>query len=166
MILMIDNQDSFTYNLIDYIKVQTTEEVKIISVNDLMIQHLDALNPRAIVISPGPGKPSDYPILSSVLEIFHRHVPILGVCLGFQLIIEYFGGNIIHNDKPVHGHITKISHSNEGIFKGLPSYFNVMRYHSLMADPSTISSALKVTALNRENVIMAVAHRKYPIYGL
>ena len=116
MILMIDNQDSFTYNLIDYIKVQTTEEVKIISVNDLMTQHLDALNPRAIVISPGPGKPSDYPILSSVLEIF-------------------FGGNIIHNDKPIHGHITKIRHSNEGIFKGLPSYFNVMRYHSLMADP-------------------------------
>ena len=75
MILMIDNQDSFTYNLIDYIKVQTTEEVKIISVNDLMTQHLDALNPRAIVISPGPGKPSDYPILSSVLEIFHVTFP-------------------------------------------------------------------------------------------
>ncbi|MBL7584715.1 anthranilate synthase component II [Staphylococcus saccharolyticus] len=166
MIIMIDNHDSFTYNLIDYIKVQTHEEIKVISVDHVSVKFIEYLNPRAIIISPGPGRPSDYPVLSTLLEKFHSYTPILGVCLGFQLIVEFYGGQITHNDKPIHGHTTKIHHCNEGIFKGLPSSFNVMRYHSLMAVNSSIPSELKITAKNDEEIIMAVEHCDYPVYGV
>ncbi|EGS39792.1 anthranilate synthase component II [Staphylococcus capitis] len=166
MIVMIDNHDSFTYNLIDYLKVQTTDEVKVISVNEVSITKLKKLSPKAIIISPGPGKPSDYPVLSTIISHYEQLMPILGVCLGFQLIVEYYGGRIIHSPKPIHGHTTTLRHTNEGIFKGLPQEFNVMRYHSLMVDPEYIPNTLKVTATNDENVIMAVQHQYLSIYGV
>ena len=165
MIVMIDNHDSFTYNLIDYLKVQTTDEVKVISVDEVSITKLKKLSPKAIIISPGPGKPSDYPVLSTIISHYDQLMPILGVCLGFQLIVEYYGGRIIHSPKPIHGHTTTLRHTNEGIFKGLPQEFNVMRYHSLMVDPEYIPNTLKVTATNDENVIMAVQHQYLSIYG-
>ena len=166
MIVMIDNHDSFTYNLIDYLTVQTTDDVQVISVDQVTIPMLKQLDPQAIVISPGPGRPSDYPILATILTEYYREVPILGVCLGFQVIVEHFGGQIIHNDQPVHGHTTTLHHSNEGIFKDLPLYFNVMRYHSLMADPLQIPHSLKVTAYNNEGIVMAVQHRDFHVYGV
>ncbi|EEE49791.1 aminodeoxychorismate/anthranilate synthase component II [Staphylococcus capitis] len=166
MIVMIDNHDSFTYNLIDYLKVQTTDEVKVISVNEVSITKLKKLSPKAIIISPGPCKPSDYPVLSTIISHYEQLMPILGVCLGFQLIVEYYGGRIIHSPKPIHGHTTTLRHTNEGIFKGLPQEFNVMRYHSLMVDPEYIPNTLKVTATNDENVIMAVQHQYLSIYGV
>lgn len=166
MIVMIDNHDSFTYNLIDYLKVQTTDEVKVISVVEVSITKLKKLSPKAIIISPGPGKPSDYPVLSTIISHYDQLMPILGVCLGFQLIVEYYGGRIIHSPKPIHGHTTTLRHTNEGIFKGLPQEFNVMRYHSLMVDPEYIPNTLKVTATNDENVIMAVQHQYLSIYGV
>lgn len=165
MIVMIDNHDSFTYNLIDYLKVQTTDEVKVISVDEVSITKLKKLSPKAIIISPG-RKPSDYPVLSTIISHYDQLIPILGVCLGFQLIVEYYGGRIIHSPKPIHGHTTTLRHTNEGIFKGLPQEFNVMRYHSLMVDSEYIPNTLKVTATNDENVIMAVQHQYLSIYGV
>lgn len=166
MIVMIDNHDSFTYNLIDILHVQTSEEIKVISVDELTKTMLKKLNPQAIIISPGPGSPSDYPILSKIISHFSYHIPILGVCLGFQLIVEHYGGNIMHSNKPVHGHTTTIKHTDEGIFNGIPQYFRVMRYHSLMADPQAIPHLLKITAINDEGIIMGIQHKQLPIYGV
>ncbi|SUK89604.1 Para-aminobenzoate synthase, amidotransferase component PabAb [Staphylococcus aureus] len=123
MILVIDNNDSFTYNLIDYIKTQTKLTVQVVGIDNLLIEDIINMKPKAIVISPGPGNPDDYPILNEVLEQFYQRVPILGVCLGFQCIVSYFGGNIIHGYHPVHGHTTQLRHTNEGIFSRTASKF-------------------------------------------
>ncbi|WP_105993524.1 anthranilate synthase component II [Staphylococcus simulans] len=166
MIIMIDNKDSFTYNLVDYLATESKEEIQVIDVDAVDIASMCAMKPTAIVISPGPGRPSDYPILNQVVETFSTTTPILGVCLGFQLLIEHYGGAIIHNDRPVHGHTTKITHNDKGIFHGLPKQFHVMRYHSLCADAARIPECLEVTAQNDAGIIMAVAHRNYPVYGV
>lgn len=166
MIIVIDNKDSFTYNLIDYIKTETEKPVHVFDVDGITIEELNALDIEAIVISPGPGKPSDYPILSEIMDEYATKVPILGVCLGFQLIYEYYGGKIIHGKKPVHGHTTPLIHNEIGIFKDLPQNFKVMRYHSLMAESNSLPTLLRVTARNTEDIIMAVEHGTFPIYGV
>lgn len=166
MILVIDNNDSFTYNLIDYIKTQTKLTVQVVGIDNLLIEDIINMKPKAIVISPGPGNPDDYPILNEVLEQFYQRVPILGVCLGFQCIVSYFGGSIIHGYHPVHGHTTQLRHTNEGIFQGLPQNFNVMRYHSLIADGATFPNCLKITAKNDEAIIMAFEHITFPVFGV
>ncbi|UXR69961.1 MULTISPECIES: aminodeoxychorismate/anthranilate synthase component II [unclassified Staphylococcus] len=166
MILMIDNKDSFTYNIVDYLKTESTHRVEVIDVDEVTLERLEAYQPEAIVISPGPGAPEDYPILQDVLRHFETRMPILGVCLGFQLIVTYYGGKIVHAPFPVHGHTTEITHDGSQLFKGLPASFHVMRYHSLMADPSTTQSPLIVTATNKEQMIMAVAHETLPIYAV
>lgn len=166
MIIMIDNKDSFTYNIVDYLKTESEHDVEVMDVDAVTIPKLEACQPAAIVISPGPGAPADYPILQDVLRHFEQHIPILGVCLGFQLIVTYYGGEIVHAPFPVHGHTTRITHDGSQLFKGLPETFNVMRYHSLMAAPSTIKAPLIVTATNTEHIIMAVAHESLPIYAV
>lgn len=166
MIIMIDNKDSFTYNIVDYLTVESETEIKVLDSKELSLSQLKALQPSALVISPGPGRPSDYPILHQILEEYEKKVPILGVCLGFQFLIEYYGGNIVPNSRPVHGHTTRITNTGEGIFEGLPTSFEVMRYHSLMADAKRVPPVLKVTATNDENIIMSIQHKQYPIYGV
>ncbi|QLK85493.1 aminodeoxychorismate/anthranilate synthase component II [Staphylococcus sp. 17KM0847] len=166
MIIMIDNKDSFTYNIVDYLRTESDQEVKVIDVSEVNLALLVSYRPTALVISPGPGAPVDYPVLTKVLETFESHIPILGICLGFQLIVTYFGGDIIHAPMPVHGHTTRIEHKGSQLFKGLPPTFQVMRYHSLMADPHSIHAPLLVTAMNDEGVIMAVEHENLPIYGV
>ncbi|MBF7028669.1 anthranilate synthase component II [Staphylococcus kloosii] len=166
MIIVIDNKDSFTYNLVDYTKNISQQPVKVIDVDHVDITALQYLKPEAIIISPGPGKPSDYPVLSHVITTFAATTPILGVCLGFQLIVEYFGGKIIKSDKPVHGHVTTLTHTNSGIFKGLKQNFQVMRYHSLIAHTASIPSELNIVAYNEEQIIMAVEHEQLPLYGV
>ncbi|WP_412519528.1 anthranilate synthase component II [Staphylococcus simulans] len=166
MIIMIDNKDSFTYNLVDYLQTESNEAVKVIDVDALDINTLEMMEPHALVISPGPGSPSDYPILNEVIHTFEGRVPILGVCLGFQFIVEHYGGAIIHSSRPVHGHTTLITNNEQGIFAGLPKQFHVMRYHSLCADALRMPDVLEVTARNDEAIVMAVAHRSYPIYGV
>lgn len=166
MIIVIDNKDSFTYNLVDYTKNISQQPVKVIDVDQVDIRALQYLKPEAIIISPGPGKPSDYPILSQVITTFASSTPILGVCLGFQLIVEYYGGKIIKSGKPVHGHVTSLTHTNSGIFKGLNQNFQVMRYHSLIAHTSSLPSELNIVAYNEEQIIMAVEHERLPIYGV
>lgn len=166
MIIVIDNKDSFTYNLVDYTKNISQQPVKVIDVDQVDIKALQYLKPEAIIISPGPGKPSDYPVLSHVITTFAATTPILGVCLGFQLIVEYFGGKIIKSDKPVHGHVTTLTHTNSGIFKGLKQNFQVMRYHSLIAHTASIPSELNIVAYNEKQIIMAVEHEQLPLYGV
>lgn len=166
MLLVIDNKDSFTYNIVDYLKQCYAREVFVIDVDEVVIDEIFGMKPEAIVISPGPGKPIDYPILNKVIDRFAKHVPILGVCLGFQLIVTHFGGNIIKNKKPIHGHTTFITHKGTDIFKDLPTTFSVMRYHSLMANIHTFPSILRATAINDEGVIMACAHQDDAVYGV
>lgn len=166
MIIMIDNKDSFTYNIVDYLKTESNSHIEVIDVDDVSVEKIASYRPTAIVISPGPGAPVDYPILQDILCYFEKRVPILGVCLGFQLIVTYYGGKIVHAPYPVHGHTTRITHDGSQLFKGLPSTFNVMRYHSLIADPATIQTPLTVTATNIEQMIMAVAHEDLPIYAV
>lgn len=166
LIIMIDNQDSFTYNLVDYLLTESDDEVLVVDSQTLDIANLVEKNPRAIVISPGPGKPSDYKQLHQVLDTFEGKVPILGVCLGFQLMVEYYGGKIIYNQKPVHGHTTRITTNQQGIFSGLPKQFNVMRYHSLCASQHDMPDVLSITAKNDEGIIMGIQHQTYPVFGV
>lgn len=166
MILVIDNNDSFTYNLIDYFKTVTDIEIIVYRINQVTIQSLQQLNPSALVISPGPGNPSDYPIIAQIIAAFKKRIPILGVCLGFQCIYDYFGGRIIHGKRPVHGHTTKLNHNNKGIFAQLPQHFEVMRYHSLIAERQSLPAQLEISAENDEGIIMAVQHRQWPIYAV
>ncbi len=166
MIVMIDNKDSFTYNIVDYLEVESQQTVKVIDVDEVSLPMLEQLKPSAIVISPGPGAPVDYPILFDVIRTFEKEVPILGICLGFQLIVTYYGGKIIHAPRPVHGHTTRLHHDGSTLFHALPKSFNVMRYHSLMANPNTIHTPLVVSALSEDDIVMAVRHIQWPIYGL
>ncbi|PHK50384.1 anthranilate synthase component II [Staphylococcus edaphicus] len=166
MILMIDNKDSFTYNIVDYLKQSYVGTIEVIDVEYLTVSKIYDLAPKAIVISPGPGAPSDYPILNEVIRMFSKHIPILGICLGFQQIVTYFGGDIIKSDKPIHGHTTQIKHNNKGIFHQLPDTFKVMRYHSLIAKAQSFPDSLEITALNDAHIIMGLEHKSLPIYGL
>ncbi|AVP35646.1 aminodeoxychorismate/anthranilate synthase component II [Staphylococcus felis] len=166
MIVMIDNKDSFTYNVVDYLETESGQQIHVVDIEDVNVQQLQQLNPEAIVISPGPGAPNDYPILYEVMQTFESTVPMLGVCLGFQLIVAYYGGDIIKAPYPVHGHTTTIEHHESCLFSGLPTRFNVMRYHSLIADIKTIRSPLKITAQNEEGMVMAIEHQYRPIYGV
>ncbi|MDK3708909.1 aminodeoxychorismate/anthranilate synthase component II [Staphylococcus pseudintermedius] len=166
MIVMIDNKDSFTYNIVDYVEYERQQPVTVIDVEAVSIEKLKEMQPTALIISPGPGAPEDYPILFEVVKAFEHTTPILGVCLGFQLLVTYYGGKIIHAPRPVHGHTTRISHDQSPLFQGLPEQFEVMRYHSLMADPMTIAKPLVVSAQNQQGIVMAVRHMSRPIDGV
>ncbi|EII2016017.1 aminodeoxychorismate/anthranilate synthase component II [Staphylococcus pseudintermedius] len=166
MIVMIDNKDSFTYNIVDYVEYERQQPVTVIDVEAVSIEKLKEMQPTALIISPGPGAPEDYPILFEVVKAFEHTTPILGVCLGFQLLVTYYGGKIIHAPRPVHGHTTRISHDQSPLFQGLPEQFEVMRYHSLMADPMTIAKPLVVSAQNEQGIVMAVCHMSRPIDGV
>ncbi|EJJ6354384.1 anthranilate synthase component II [Staphylococcus pseudintermedius] len=166
MIVMIDNKDSFTYNIVDYVEYERQQPVTVIDVEAVSIEKLKKMQPTALIISPGPGAPEDYPILFEVVKAFEHTTPILGVCLGFQLLVTYYGGKIIHAPRPVHGHTTRISHDQSPLFQGLPEQFEVMRYHSLMADPMTIVKPLVVSAQNEQGIVMAVRHMSRPIDGV
>ncbi|EHV5289393.1 aminodeoxychorismate/anthranilate synthase component II [Staphylococcus pseudintermedius] len=166
MIVMIDNKDSFTYNIVDYVEYERQQPVTVIDVEAVSIEKLKEMQPTALIISPGPGAPEDYPILFEVVKAFEHTTPILGVCLGLQLLVTYYGGKIIHAPRPVHGHTTRISHDQSPLFQGLPEQFEVMRYHSLMADPMTIAKPLVVSAQNEQGIVMAVRHMSRPIDGV
>ena len=166
MIIMIDNKDSFTYNLVDYLQVESTTEMTVIDIDDVHIDTIEAMSPQAIVISPGPGTPDDYPALYAVLEAFKGRVPILGVCLGFQCIVSYFGGDIVKSPRPVHGETTRIRHTGKSVYRSLPETFEVMRYHSLTAARDTLPNELEITAENDTALIMGVMHKTYCIHAV
>ena len=162
MILLIDNYDSFSYNLYQYIG-SINSDIKVIRNDELKIDEIKALNPSHIVISPGPGKPSNAGIIEDVVRFIDK--PILGVCLGHQAICEVFGSNIIHAKEIMHGKKDFIEVDNNSVlFKGLSNVIEGARYHSLVADK--VSSELKVTAKTKDGTIMGVEHTTRKIYGI
>ena len=163
---MIDNKDSFTYNVVDLLHEVTTCHIEVIDISDVKLMQLKEMQPQAIVISPGPGTPEDYSILFEVVEQFETECPILGVCLGFQLICAYYGGSIIKAPRPVHGHTTEMFHNQMDLYDGISSPIKVMRYHSLIVDAETLHAPLVVTGQNEDGIIMGVKHESYPIYGV
>ena len=166
MILLIDNYDSFSYNLYQLIG-EIKPDIKVIRNNELTVREIEKLNPEAIIISPGPGKPKDAGICEEVIEYFAGKTPILGICLGHQAICETFGAKITYAKEIKHGKTSEIEIDNScNIFKGLKKKIKVARYHSLAADINTIPKTLKITAKTNDNIVMAVEHNSYKIYGL
>lgn len=165
MILLIDNYDSFSYNLYQFIG-EMEPDIKVIRNDELSIDEIDALSPSHIILSPGPGKPADAGICIEAVKKLYKKYPILGVCLGHQAICEAFGADIIHAKKLMHGKTSVISIKNEGIFSGLSENIPVARYHSLAADKTTLPDCLKVTAYTDDGEIMAVSHTSYPVFGV
>lgn len=165
MILMIDNYDSFTYNLVEYLKM-LKREVKVYRNDDITIDKIKDLKPDMIVISPGPCTPNEAGISKEIIKKLKGKFPILGICLGHQTIADVFGGKIIKAEFPVHGKVYKITHDNKGIFKDLKNPIKVTRYHSLIVDKSSLPNEFKVTAQTDKGEIMGIRHTKYLISGL
>lgn len=165
MLLMIDNYDSFTYNLVQYFG-ELGEEVRVFRNDEITIEQIEALKPDHICISPGPCSPKEAGISVATLKHFAGKIPMLGVCLGHQAIGEAFGGHVIRAKRVMHGK-TDVVHSNQqGIFAGLPESFTVTRYHSLAIEKSTIPACLQITASTDDGEIMGVRHKDYPIEGV
>jgi para-aminobenzoate synthetase component 2 len=165
MILMIDNYDSFTYNLVQYFG-ELGQKLVIKRNDEVSIADIRKLKPARIVISPGPGAPKDAGISEDVIRYFGSAVPLLGVCLGHQAIGEVFGGKIRVADRIMHGKTSEIHHGGHALFAGIPSPFTATRYHSLLIEPKSLPKDLEVIAWTAEKEIMGVAHKKYPIYGV
>lgn len=165
MLLMIDNYDSFTYNIVQYFG-ELGEDVRVYRNDEITIEQIEALNPDRICISPGPKAPAQAGISVEVLKHFACKKPILGVCLGHQAIGEAFGGKVIRAKQVMHGKTSLIAHTGVGVFKGLPSPFTVIRYHSLAIERASLPSCLEVTAWTDDGEIMGVRHREYDIEGV
>jgi anthranilate synthase component 2 len=165
MILLIDNYDSFSYNLYQLIG-SINSDIQVIRNDEKTIEEIEQLNPDVIVISPGPGKPKDAGIIEDVIKYFYNKKPILGVCLGHQAICEAFGSEITYAKKLMHGKASMIEVENDPIFEDLPTHFEVARYHSLAVNEETLSNRLKVIAKTDDQEVMAVKHIDYPVYGL
>lgn len=165
MILMIDNFDSFTWNLVQYF-MQLGVEMQVRRNNEIGIQDIERLNPSHIVLSPGPGGPKDAGICKQVVAHFKDKRPLLGVCLGHQTIGEVFGGTVSHAQKIMHGKTSTITHDGLGIFKGLPQSFTATRYHSLAVLKDTVPQELLVTAQSEDGEIMGLRHKEFPIHGV
>ncbi len=165
MILMIDNYDSFTYNLVQYFG-ELGQKLIIKRNDEVTLADIRKLKPSKIVISPGPGAPKDAGISEDVIRTFGPKVPLLGVCLGHQAIGEVFGGRIRVADRIMHGKTSDMYHDGHPLFAGIPSPFTATRYHSLLIEPKSLPKELKSIAWTSDKEIMAVAHVKYPIYGV
>jgi anthranilate synthase/aminodeoxychorismate synthase-like glutamine amidotransferase len=165
MLLIIDNYDSFTYNLVQYFGELGAEPV--VKRNDeITLAQIDALKPEAIVISPGPCTPKEAGISNDVIREIGPRLPVLGVCLGHQCIGHVFGANVVRAGRLMHGKTSPILHQGDGVFAGLPSPFEATRYHSLIIDPPTVPDTLLINARTFEAEIMGVRHKEYPIHGV
>jgi anthranilate synthase component 2 len=165
MILMIDNYDSFTYNLVQYLG-ELGEDVKVIRNDELTVDEIEKLAPERIVVSPGPCTPNEAGVSLDVIRRMAGRVPLLGVCLGHQAIGQAFGGRVIHARTLMHGKVSAIHHTGQGVFRGLPSPYNATRYHSLAIERSTCPQELEVTAWTEDGEIMGVRHRTLPVEGV
>ena len=165
MIIVLDNYDSFTYNLVHYIG-DSGEEVLVVRNDEVTIEQIQDLNPKKIVISPGPCTPNEAGI--SIDLIKSSTVPLLGVCLGHQAIGAAFGGNIVKAPEIFHGKLSKVRHNQENIFNGIDSPYSVVRYHSLIIEKDTLPNELEITGVLEENpeIIMSIKHKQRPIYGV
>ncbi|WP_195264207.1 MULTISPECIES: aminodeoxychorismate/anthranilate synthase component II [unclassified Clostridium] len=165
MLLMIDNYDSFVFNLVRYIE-ELGEDVLIYRNDKITIEEIEKLDIDGIIISPGPKTPTEAGISLDILHNFKGIKPILGICLGHQCIGHYFSSSVIKGKEPVHGKISYINHSNKGVFKDIKNPLRVTRYHSLIIDEKNLSSDLEVTSYTEDNVVMGVRHKEYPIFGV
>ena len=165
MILMIDNYDSFTYNLVQYLG-EMGEELQIYRNDKITVQEIEALKPDRIVVSPGPCSPKEAGISVDVIKHFTGKVPILGVCLGHQSIGYAFGGNIIRADRLMHGKTSMIQHDGKGVFSELPNPFEATRYHSLVIERASMPSCLEISAETDIGEIMGVRHKEFAVEGV
>jgi len=165
MFLLIDNYDSFTYNLLHYMG-ELGAEVDVRRNDTLTADEALALRPQGIVISPGPCDPDRAGICLELVEKAAGRLPVLGVCLGHQCIGQVFGGRIVRAPAPMHGKLSRMEHDGTGLFEGLPNPFNATRYHSLTIDPATMPNELRVTARSEDGVIQGIAHGSLPIHGV
>ena len=165
MLLMIDNYDSFTYNLVQYL-AEIGQEVEVVRNDKISIEEINKLNPQYIVISPGPCTPNEAGISLELIEAFKGKIPILGVCLGHQSIGQAFGGKIVHAQTIMHGKTSKISHNNKGVFSGIKNPFIATRYHSLVIEKQTLPNCFDITAWTDDNEIMGIKHKELAIEGV
>jgi len=165
MILMIDNYDSFTYNLVQYLG-ELGGRLEVYRNDKLTLSKIKSLRPDQIVISPGPGRPSEAGISEAVIKEFAGKIPILGVCLGHQCIGEVFGGRVLRADRLMHGKTSLIYHNGKEIFKGIKNPFTATRYHSLIVERKSLPEILEITAQTKEHEIMGIRHKKFPVWGV
>ena len=165
MLLMIDNYDSFTWNLVQYLQ-SLGAEVRVVRNDELTVPQIRALQPGRIVISPGPCTPNEAGVSVDVIRELGADTPILGVCLGHQAIGQAFGGRIVHAKTLMHGKVSAIHHGGKGVFAGLPSPYNATRYHSLAIERATCPAELEITAWTDDGEIMGVRHRSLPVEGV
>ncbi len=165
MLLMIDNYDSFVYNLVRYFK-ELGEEIVVYRNDKITIDKIENMNIKGIIISPGPKSPKEAGISLEIIDKFKDKLPILGICLGHQCIGHYFGAEIIKGKEPVHGKISYINHNSKNIFLNVKNPLRVTRYHSLIINRENIPNDLEIVSETDDGVIMAVKHKYYPIYGL
>ena len=165
MILVIDNYDSFTYNLVQYLG-ELGAEMKIFRNDKITVAEAVALNPEKVLISPGPCTPKEAGISCDMIREFGPRVPLLGVCLGHQSIGEVYGGKVVRAERLMHGKTSPMLHNGESVFKGLPSPFDATRYHSLIVERESLPSCLKITAETAEGEIMGFMHTEHPVHGV
>jgi anthranilate synthase/aminodeoxychorismate synthase-like glutamine amidotransferase len=166
MVLVIDNYDSFTYNLVQYLG-ELGAEVRVRRNDEITVGEVEAMQPSQIVISPGPGRPEDAGVTLDVIRRFGPTTPILGVCLGHQAIGMVYGGTVCRAQTPMHGKTSTVEHDGRGVFSGIGAPFQAGRYHSLIISGQDVPAELEVTARTREDgTIMGVRHRRYPVHGV
>ena len=165
MILLIDNYDSFTYNVYQAV-ANLGHPLQVVRNDRISLADISVANYDAIIISPGPGTPDDAGLSKQIVREFAGKLPILGICLGHQVIGEVFGGNVVRAPQPVHGKTTEVVHQGDGLYTDLPQPFTAGRYHSLIVEESSLPECLEVTARNEENLIMGLRHRQFNVQGV
>lgn len=165
MILVIDNYDSFTYNLVHLVGAHT-DDLEVIRNDVLSVDEVRERNPQGVLISPGPGRPADAGIAEALIRELGPSTPVLGVCLGHQAIGEVYGGRITYAPSLMHGKTSEIQHDDRGVFRGVANPFTATRYHSLVVDRETLPSELEITAETADGVIMGLRHREHPVEGI
>ncbi len=163
--IVIDNYDSFTYNLVQYFG-ELQVETRVFRNDRVGVEELEALQPKYLVISPGPGAPKESGISMAAIRFFTGRIPILGVCLGHQCIGELFGSEIVRAPRPVHGKMSRIYHNGKDLFQNLPETFEAVRYHSLVVKRETMPESLEITAATGDHLIMGLKHRQDPTFGV
>ncbi|MEM6781912.1 MAG: aminodeoxychorismate/anthranilate synthase component II [Pseudomonadota bacterium] len=166
MIILIDNYDSFTYNLVQYLG-DLGEQTHVIRNDKDTAENIADMKPKGIIISPGPSDPDHAGICLDMIKVAaERSIPLFGVCLGLQSIGQAFGGNVIRGPQPMHGKVSSVTHDGKSVFQGIPSPFNATRYHSLVVEEDTLPNVLEVTARTDDKVIMGLAHKTQPIHSV
>ena len=166
MFLVIDNYDSFTYNLVQYLgelsaKHEITKDIIVRRNDEITVEEISAINPDGILLSPGPGNPDQSGVCLPILQDISKDVPILGVCLGHQALAQAFGGKVIVGEEIMHGKTSKIYHNKKGLFEGIESPFLATRYHSLIVESSSLPDCFEITATLEDDTIMAISHKEY-----